>query len=408
MATVGAQAPELRPLGIGEILDVAIKVYTRNAGTLFRLVAIVVVPVQVIGLLIILSTFPDSLAGVQQNPFAPDPNAPVPQFDGEEFAIFFAGNMLAVILGFIAGVLATGACFKAISDAYLGASAEWRSSLRFSARHLHSLLWVGLLTLLATMVGAIFCIAPGVWLWASFAVATPALLTEGTRGTKGLGRSFNLVQGRWWPTFAVLVLAALLAGVVNSIIGGGVGALTFTDLGQNVVLIQTLNAIATAIGSILATPFTAAVVAVLYFDLRVRKEGFDLQLLAQRIGTETPGGPRPALLPPPIPPVHYAGVPAAAAAPDAAPAPGAPLVPPPQYQAPQVNGLSVASLICGLLWIFWLGSFLALGLGYAGKRQIDRSGGTQTGRGMAIAGIVLGWIGVATLAILIIAAVASQ
>jgi hypothetical protein len=45
--------------------------------------------------------------------------------------------------------------------------------------------------------------------------------------------------------------------------------------------------------------------------------------------------------------------------------------------------------------------------GYIGKSQIDKSGGTQDGRGLAIAGIVLGWIGVAALVIFIIAVAAS-
>ena len=47
-----------------------------------------------------------------------------------------------------------------------------------------------------------------------------------------------------------------------------------------------LNVIAGTLSKVLTTPFTAAFVTVLYFDLRVRKEAFDLQLLAQRIGVE--------------------------------------------------------------------------------------------------------------------------
>ena len=54
-----------------------------------------------------------------------------------------------------------------------------------------------------------------------------------------------------------------------------------------------------------------------------------------------------------------------------------------------------------------IGSVLALIFGYVGKNQIDESLGRQTGRGMAVAGIVLGWIGLGLL-ILLIAAVASN
>lgn len=404
MATVAAEAPDLRPLGIGEILDVAIKVYTRNAGTLFRLVALVILPVQVIGLFVILSTIPDALAGAGQNPFIQQPTEPVPTFDGGDFATYFAGILLVALLNFIGVTLATGAAFKAIGDAYLGAKPDWRSSLRFALRHLRSLLWVTFLVGLAAGVGVIFCIAPGVWLWASFALATPALLTEGVRGTDAMRRSFNLVQGRWWRTFAVLGLAALLANIIGGIIGGGVGVLTFTEVGQNIVLINTLNAIATTIAAIIATPFQASVAAITYFDLRVRKEGFDLQLLAQRMGTETPHGPRAALIPPPTPPPMYASPPGYPPPPPGAVASGYPPPPPgyPAYQAQQVNSLAIASLIVGILWIFWIGSLMAVAFGYAALRQIKNSGGLQTGRGMALAGIILGWVGIALLALIII------
>jgi hypothetical protein len=75
------------------------------------------------------------------------------------------------------------------------------------------------------------------------------------------------------------------------------------------------------------------------------------------------------------------------------PAPGAY----PVYQPP-TNGMSVASLVLGILGcigLVWIISpILALVFGYVSKSQIDRSGGRQGGRGLAIAGIVLGWVGI--------------
>ena len=80
------------------------------------------------------------------------------------------------------------------------------------------------------------------------------------------------------------------------------------------------------------------------------------------------------------------------------------------YGAPAVqattNGLAIASMVLGILWLYWIGSILALVFGYIAKGQIDRSAGRQTGRGMAIAGIVLGWIGVAALVLFVVMAIA--
>ncbi len=84
------------------------------------------------------------------------------------------------------------------------------------------------------------------------------------------------------------------------------------------------------------------------------------------------------------------------------------------YQAkPGTNGLAVASLVLGIAQIFIciIGGILALVFGYIARRQIDESGGTQGGRGMAVAGIILGWIGIglgiAYIVIVVIAAIVS-
>jgi uncharacterized membrane-anchored protein len=59
--------------------------------------------------------------------------------------------------------------------------------------------------------------------------------------------------------------------------------------------------------------------------------------------------------------------------------------------AQSTNGMAIAALVCGVVGIF----ALAMIFGYIGRRQIDESGGRMSGRGMAVAGIVLGWIGLA-------------
>ena len=73
------------------------------------------------------------------------------------------------------------------------------------------------------------------------------------------------------------------------------------------------------------------------------------------------------------------------------------------------NGMAVASLVLGIVWLAGLGSVLALIFGLRARKAIDWSNGTQGGRGMATAGIVLGIVGIvgalAYWAILILAAI---
>lgn len=70
------------------------------------------------------------------------------------------------------------------------------------------------------------------------------------------------------------------------------------------------------------------------------------------------------------------------------------------------NGMAIASLVLGILWLDWIGSVLALIFGYIALGQIKQR--QQGGRGLAIAGITLGWIGIALLALVIAIAVARR
>jgi len=80
--------------------------------------------------------------------------------------------------------------------------------------------------------------------------------------------------------------------------------------------------------------------------------------------------------------------------------------PPPVYvQQQKTNGLAIASLVLGIVWVYWLGSLLALIFGLVARSQIRDAQGQQSGEGMAIAGIVLGIVGLASLLLLIIVGV---
>lgn len=70
-------------------------------------------------------------------------------------------------------------------------------------------------------------------------------------------------------------------------------------------------------------------------------------------------------------------------------------------RAATTNGHAIAALVLGIggFVICGIGAILALVFGYQAKREIDASGGAQKGRGMAVAGIVLGWLWVASVVV---------
>ena len=123
----------------------------------------------------------------------------------------------------------------------------------------------------------------------------------------------------------------------------------------------------------------------------------------------------PEIPPPPsAPPPGYYGPPPNAPPFASGPQSAGPSREPPRYGPPgRSNGLAIASMVLGIVslaiavfafFVSWIGSVLALIFGYVANRRIAKSGGAQGGRGMAISGIVLGWIG-SVLAIAIIAVV---
>ena len=88
------------------------------------------------------------------------------------------------------------------------------------------------------------------------------------------------------------------------------------------------------------------------------------------------------------------------------PSASAPPTAPPAFVQPgaatRVNPFAIASLVLSILWAFWLGSIAAVVFGHIALRQISRANGTESGSGLAIAGLAFGYIGLVILAVALI------
>jgi hypothetical protein len=85
-------------------------------------------------------------------------------------------------------------------------------------------------------------------------------------------------------------------------------------------------------------------------------------------------------------------------------------VPPPGYyyaQQGRTSGLAVASMVLGIVWVYWIGSILAVIFGHIAISQTNRDPNLR-GRGMAVAGLVLGYVGIALLVVTILAVASSS
>ena len=269
--------PDLRPLSVGEIIDVAIKIWRRHLPTLASIVFAVVAPLEILSALVAASVSTSDTA------FERIDAAGNTVVDTRALGGWVAGMLSAQLLSGLAFLIASAAVLRAVSVAYLGGAPQWRESLRAATGRLGSLLWLAFLMVVGLGLAMVAVFGPFIWLGVSWAVAFPVLIAEGQRGSRALGRSFRLVRGRWWPTFGALALAFMFQFFVGLVFGVPLAFVTGNWDGGSAAALAVSTVVSVA-SSVITTPFMAAVLVLIYFDLRVRKEGFDLQLLSQGVG----------------------------------------------------------------------------------------------------------------------------
>jgi hypothetical protein len=275
----GPPARQLRPLSVGEILDGGLKLYVRNFATLWKIVAVVIVPITLINVIITGVSLPSGAFVHNGTLYTPTGTLGTPA----------AGVIGQIVLSFLAALIVQGALALSLVDAYIGHPLDWQESLKAGANRLGSLVWLALIAGVIVTIGFFALVLPGIWLVTVWSVCAPALMFERLGGFKALGRSFDLVRGRWWATFAELLVALIMLFIVLFVVG-----LVFTALSKGLSVGSTglwllLRFLSTTVADIIALPFLASVVAVIYIDLRVRKEALDLELMASNLGRAPAG-----------------------------------------------------------------------------------------------------------------------
>lgn len=137
-----------------------------------------------------------------------------------------------------------------------------------------------ILMLISTLVGSYLSI--------KFSVASPAMVLENLGVFAAIGRSWSLTRGNFWRLFGINILTAIITSMVAGVFGGIAGALSaiFVVVGSSSPedMLASLNTtyilamVTSTIAQLLILPFTSSVNALLYIDLRMRKEGLDVEL----------------------------------------------------------------------------------------------------------------------------------
>lgn len=294
--------PDLKPMEFGEILDGALTLYRRHFGLFLRL------SLAVMWLPIALAVYWRArFMGLQGA--TPDQTA---AFLQSEMAPLLMWTLLWGIVYGAGMLLLTAGSIRIISDSYLGRPPQVGEALRFGLGKIIPLFLVGLgksiLLALLTMVSALvvaaavaigragggglavllgfFGVIGAVWVVVyvacGYIVTTPVVVLETLNSAfDSFGRSWDLTRGAKLRLLGLVVVAWIIASFLPALVLQAVGAV-WNELVPGTNLVWTV--IAAALPVALA-PIIPCVLALAYYDRRVRREGFDLQLLSEQLGT---------------------------------------------------------------------------------------------------------------------------
>jgi hypothetical protein len=281
-------ALDLRPLSLGEILDRSFSLYRENFLLFVGIVAIpnlLTLAFQLLNL---------TLTGTTHT-----------RSSGLSAAT--GVGVLAVLLGglisFVAYLYSHGATIFAVSDLYLGQTATIGGSLRKMRGHAANLFGVLFLEGLAMIAGFILLIFPGIYVTCRLCTSAPAAILEQLGPSESLSRSFELTRDSALRAFAIFcIYMAIFYAIFLLLSGPFLFLITTAGRGGNpamVIVWLVCSQIASFVATTVVEPVLTIATTVFYYDLRVRKEGFDLQMLVNAVPV-APLAPATGLPPAPI------------------------------------------------------------------------------------------------------------
>lgn len=290
---------DLRPLAIGELFDRAFVLYRRH---FWLFVGITAVP----GVFALALTLIQS--GIQ-NPAMQGIDPDSPEFEAAALQMLWpiAGVMVVAVLYFIVYMVALGATTLAVSEVYMGRTATiaqvygrmkgrvgallwllFLVSVRMCAIWMVAIIFIGMAAVVSPVLGALTMLAAvgaagllSLFLMLRYGVAVPALVLEGRTARSAIRRSIELTRGRLGRVFLLVVCALMVTYATLMLFQGPfvgmamyLGVDTWPGFWLNIA-----GAVLGTIGTTVTSPFMIIGLALIYYDARIRDEGFDLEVM---------------------------------------------------------------------------------------------------------------------------------
>jgi hypothetical protein len=310
---------DIRPMDLGDILDGTIRVYRKRPWVFVAILAIIVsVPMFVTQ---VATTYMMNLGLEILNSIrisgAMDLSGVV---TSREYINASAAMLVSGFLLFFLAPIAQAAMVYTVSETILGREVDVSRSLNhikpisgviIFAYFLYLLIAIGVLAVVMGII-ALITMAVGIqntlevvsiamfllliyslfitFLTVKYMFIPQSVVLDNTSAAVGLKRSYGLSTGYWWRTFGIYVVISLVVGIISGLLGQGIKLI---EVGINHIPGVT-SMIGLALGGVIMTcislflnPVTFIASTLMYYDLRIRKEGFDLVLLSESIAEDS-------------------------------------------------------------------------------------------------------------------------
>ncbi len=299
----------LRPLGLGDIYDAALKIIRFNpkatVGSAVLVTAVAMaIPVTITAVL----TFAVDLS---LDPEATDYSASeaagmIGSFGSLGLGIFLQSIGLVLVTGMIAHVVAAAAIGQRLSlgEAWARTRGKrWRLigltllllGMTLLLVAAYAVAWVGVVALLDGWSLVAFGVvtvplfaALMFWFWIRvYYLPVPALMLEPIGVMAAIRRGYRLTERAFWRTFGIALLTVLLAQIAGGMLSfpvslvGQIASVAGATSGYATLILVLTQALASVIAAAFVAPFTTAVASVQYLDQRIRKEAYDIELMSQ-------------------------------------------------------------------------------------------------------------------------------
>ncbi|MHA7269924.1 DUF7847 domain-containing protein [Arthrobacter sp. HLT1-20] len=323
----------LRPLGVGEILDGAFQAARRNGKAMFGSALIFQLVTVAVTLAVMFLALGQFMTLFTDSNFTFDETNP-PEFEAMAGPLitFSISILLTAFLSTMIQMVLQGAMVIPVIRAVLNRKTSFGQMWRLAKPRIGSLVLLALVYAAAVLLAILLYtaiavalvmafganspgaavgfsvlailpfVAVGVWIGTKMLLAPAAIVVESVGFLQGIKRSWVLTNGNWWRTFGTSLLAGVIAAVIGGVITTPVSLITSMvmplmtmDPTPDQLLTQTLiaQAISGFIGALVGAvtlAFQTGVMALIYVDLRMRRDGFDITLLKESESAKDDGG----------------------------------------------------------------------------------------------------------------------